>query len=148
MRTIACAVAVSLLGAFFALDLAAQKDGPAYIGVKKCKMCHMKQFKTWESSKHANNFAALQGDEKKNPECLKCHTTGFGQGGYELAKSDEENSAFINTQCEACHGPGGDHFKAPKDQKKATIQKEVKNCSNCHNPHKNFGEEAKAKRGG
>jgi len=141
-----------ILGIFVTGLLAAVNAGPAraeakFLGVKKCKMCHMKQYKTWESSKHSKNFSQLQGDELKDPECLKCHTTGFGEGGYGLDQPAEHNANFENTQCEACHGPGGDHMKAPKAQKKETIQRKSTACANCHNPHVSFGEMAKEKRG-
>lgn len=139
-----------LLGLMTAGILAAAADKPvteaAYIGVKKCKMCHMKQFKAWQKMKHAKNFEALVGDEKKDPECLKCHTTGFGDGGYDMNKSDEENKKFENVQCESCHGPGSKHFKSPKNEKKETIIKKSASCADCHNLHKSFGEEAKKKR--
>ncbi|MFH1726307.1 MAG: multiheme c-type cytochrome [Elusimicrobiota bacterium] len=139
------------LAASFAATLASQEEaggGPAYIGEKKCKMCHMKQHKTWTESLHSKNFSVLIGDEKQDPSCLKCHTTGFGKGGYDPAKSEEENSKFLNVQCESCHGPGSDHFKAPMTQKKETIVRATTACAGCHNPHKSFGEEAKAKRKG
>ncbi|MFH1723476.1 MAG: multiheme c-type cytochrome [Elusimicrobiota bacterium] len=139
------AMAVATL---FAATLSSQEKagGAAYIGEKKCKMCHMKQHKAWAESLHSKNFSALIGDETKDPSCLKCHTTGFDKGGYDPAKSEEENAKFLNVQCESCHGPGGDHFKAPMAQKKDTITRTPLNCAECHNPHKSFGEEAKAKR--
>jgi len=109
-----------------------------YIGVKKCKMCHKKQHKTWAGSKHATNFSTLKGDEVKNPECLKCHTTGF----------NPKDNSYVDpgTTCEACHGPGSLHMKAKKPDKKKTIQLKPTSCANCHNPHVSFGDKAKAAR--
>lgn len=144
VSALACLSAAVLAG-----SLMAQKDpaaGATYLGVAKCKMCHPKQHKTWEAMKHAKAFEQLIGDEQKDPECLKCHTTGFGKGGYDPAKAAEENAKFANVQCESCHGPGSEHMKAPKEQKKATIHLRTSECSVCHDPHKSFGDEAKAKR--
>ncbi len=111
-----------------------------YIGVSKCKMCHKKaekgaQFSKWESSSHAGAFETLQSEKAaqiakekgieteawKASECLKCHTTGFCAGGYEVKGDDfwnpdpeDKTGAKVvkrmnNLQtvgCEACHGPG------------------------------------------
>ncbi len=141
--------AAFLIAGLSAASLFAEKPGQkgaTYLGAAKCKMCHMKQYKAWEKMKHSKNFASLVGPEKKNPECLKCHTTGFGVGGYDVSKSAAENKKFENVQCESCHGPGSKHFKAPKAQRKSTIEMKTTACANCHNPHRKFGAEAKAKR--
>jgi len=93
-----------------------------------------------------NNFSVLVGEELKDPECLSCHTTGYGKGGYEIGKAPSHNSNFENVQCESCHGPGGDHMKAPKSKKKSTITRTPKSCAECHNPHIDRGELARQKR--
>lgn len=137
MKKVLLLAAVFVVGAIGMARAESQADA-TYIGAAKCKMCHMKQYKTWENSKHAKNFSVLQGDEVKNPECLQCHTTGFDK---ETGKYAEEN-----TGCEACHGPGSLHMKAKKEDKKSLITRKVVTCANCHNPHENFGEKAKAMR--
>jgi DnaJ-class molecular chaperone len=39
-------------------------------------------------------------------ECLKCHTTGYGEEtGYKTIA----NKDLQGTSCEACHGPGSEH---------------------------------------
>ncbi|MBI3990565.1 MAG: cytochrome C554 [Candidatus Omnitrophica bacterium] len=114
-----------------------------YIGVKKCKMCHMSQYKVWEGLKMAKALDTLKAenntktkkDETQNPECLKCHTTGFSEGGYEVGKTDPD---LANVQCESCHGPGSDYFKMDimkdKDKAKAAglIIPDEKQCKTCH----------------
>jgi Zn finger protein HypA/HybF involved in hydrogenase expression len=93
---------------------------PSYVGAKGCKMCHIKQFKSWEATKMAQSFEVLKpgvkAEEKKlagldaqadytaDPECLPCHTTGYGEpGGFvSLAETPE----LAGVQCESCHGPG------------------------------------------
>lgn len=119
---------------------------PTYVGVKKCKMCHAGQHRTWSESKHAQAFSALIGDEATNPECLKCHTTGFGAGGYDAAADSDARAAFQNVQCEMCHGAGSNHVGAAREQKAATISKNVTTCTQCHNPHRSRAREAQERR--
>ena len=112
-----------------------------YIGSKKCRLCHMPEHKTWNATKHATNFDTLKGDEVKNPDCLRCHTTGYGKpGGF---VSVETTPNLKGTGCEGCHGPGSEHRKAAKASPKwpggaKNINKVPQNaCVQCHNPHVN-----------
>ena len=123
------------------LALAASPPADAtYVGPDTCKACHFKDFKTWQAHKHSKNFQVLQGAEQTNPECLKCHTTGYGKpSGF---VSVEKTPTLANTTCEACHGPGSAHIEAAKNapdtgtwEKK--INKAGNTCVECHNPHVN-----------
>lgn len=130
-------------------------DEHKYIGVSKCKMCHMSdskgnQYKHWQESKHAKAYETLASEEAKNtaervglktdpqksPECLKCHVTAFS------VKDDLKEESFNiadGVQCETCHGPGSDYkgLTIMKDKQKAQEAgliipaKEV--CIKCHN---------------
>ena len=114
-----------------------------YVGNSSCKMCHNKeskgaQFAKWESSRHANSFETLKSDKAisiakdkginvdawKASECLQCHTTGFGNGGYEVkdesfwnpASDDKTGIKAAKTMkelesvgCESCHGAGSSY---------------------------------------
>jgi hypothetical protein len=113
-----------------------------YKGVKKCKTCHIKVYKTWKDTKHAMAFDRLNEAEKKDPKCIECHTTN-------------KDVNLPGVQCEACHGAGGafssakimnkKKFKAdPEGQKKLALEAglvvapDEKNCLQCHNersPH-------------
>jgi len=118
-----------------------------YVGTVGCKMCHNKdatgaQFSKWESSTHANAFETLKSDQAakivqekgidthawETPQCVKCHTTGFENGGYEIKdesfwsfdpndkaakKSVKTMSGLQAVGCEACHGPGS-KYKSKK----------------------------------
>ena len=117
----------------------AKATGHAYVGVAKCKMCHMPYFKAWAATPHATAFDRLKpaNKEDKNPKCIKCHTTGFGTGGYDVAKTALD---FKGVQCEVCHGAGADYMKIPimKDPAKAKaaglvypVSESV--CVKCHN---------------
>jgi len=86
-----------------------------YVGIKKCRMCHMKIYKGWQKTSHATAFdllkpgeateakkkAALdpQKDYTQDASCVECHTTGT-----------PDNPGI---QCEACHGPGK-KYSSPK----------------------------------
>jgi hypothetical protein len=136
------AVIVSGIVASAFLVLAAEPPaGATYLGPETCKACHFKEFKTWQAHKHSKNFSVLQGAEQTNPECLKCHTTGYGKpGGF---VSLEKTPNLTNTGCEACHGPGSAHVEAAKNAPDSgewdkKISKVLTNaCVSCHDPHVN-----------
>ncbi|MEE9516777.1 MAG: multiheme c-type cytochrome [Candidatus Adiutricales bacterium] len=87
-----------------------------YVGVKKCKTCHKPQYKIWLTLSHAKALSVLSADEQKNPECLGCHTTGYGKPASSTAKLE-------NVQCEACHGPGS-LYKSAKIMSKSKYKKD------------------------
>ncbi|MDP3296425.1 MAG: cytochrome c family protein [Thermodesulfovibrionia bacterium] len=147
-------------------------NGPQYVGAKKCKACHLKQYKSWEKTKNAKGFENLKPgvkpEEKKKAkldpnkdyttdvECLKCHTTGYGKpGGF---KSLAETPDMINAQCETCHGPGSEFtkiMKANKEFKRAEIiaagwrfpsePENEKRCLECHGGDSPFNEKVDQK---
>ena len=142
-RKAVIATVVSLTTLVIASTLVTNAAGPSpqakYVGTNKCRMCHLKEHKTWQVTKHASNFDVLEGDEVKNAECLKCHTTGYGlPGGF---VSVEATPDLKSTGCEACHGPGSEHIEAGKVADKTgpwdkKINKVPQNaCIECHNPH-------------
>ena len=123
-----------------------------YAGIKKCRMCHMKIFKSWEQTGHAKAFEALkpgeaveakqkagldvQKDYTQDAACIDCHTTG------------PDNKPGI--QCEACHGAGKGYSNSKimnRSKWKADPEKQCamaveaglvkspdeKNCTACHN---------------
>lgn len=120
-----------------------------YIGLNKCKMCHMKEYKAWQETKHAKAFESLTKADDKTvtevatklavtvkgkadtiPECIICHTTGYkSAGGY-----PEAGDNLKNITCEVCHGAGSIHFTAKKEDKKKTMStKPDENvCKTCH----------------
>ena len=111
--------------------------GASYVGTKKCKTCHMKQYKTWKTTKMAKTFDVLKPgvsaeaktklkfdpkkDYTKDAKCLECHTTGFGMpGGYKIPKAGDSKAARrakenSGTTCEACHGPGSKYIAIHKN---------------------------------
>jgi nitrate/TMAO reductase-like tetraheme cytochrome c subunit len=111
-------------------------DVNAYVGdtAKKCAMCHKVQVEAWSKWEMAKAWDKLSAEEQKKDECIKCHVTGFGQpGGWE---SFEKTPQLVGIQCEACHGPAGNHMKVPMTDaaaKKAsmTVPDEA-TCTGCH----------------
>lgn len=92
--------------AFTALLVTAQeaKEAPKheYVGAEKCKMCHKDQFTSWSETGHAKAYTKLSDEEKKNPDCVKCHVSG----------SLADGTLLEGIQCEGCHGPGSDYKSA------------------------------------
>ena len=129
--------------------------GADYAGSNKCRMCHLPQYRTWQTTKHAkasemlkatpdSTVAAIaaklnvemKGAAAENDACVSCHVTGFHlPGGYPAADS-AKNVALQNVTCEACHGPGSKHILAPMAEKKKLINRRVtaNMCMQCHTP--------------
>ncbi len=158
----------------FSLMVLSNAEAVDYVGGKKCKACHIKQFKSWKKTTMATSFENLKpnvkAEEKKkagldpakdytaDANCLKCHTTGYGKpGGF---TSFEETPKLINVQCESCHGPGATYRKTMKTiQKKKssyasadleteglTIPSEdEKGCLECHSADSPFNEKVDPK---
>lgn len=124
-----------------------------YVGAQKCKICHIKIFKSWSETRHAKAFEVLapgvaaeakkkakldpQKDYTVDPACIACHTTG-------------KTSMFPGVQCEACHAAGRDYTSAKIMNKKKyaenrelqhklaleaglVIKPEESLCKTCHN---------------
>jgi len=104
-----------------------------YVGSKKCKKCHIKQFKSWEKTRMGRAFDILKpGNSKEakekfkvdvnkdftaDPTCLKCHTVGFSRpGGYFVPDPSDKKAVrkakkLQGIGCESCHGPGSEYVK-------------------------------------
>jgi hypothetical protein len=169
-RTIAkFTVLVLLLAAGAVSVVFAQASGNKYMGVEKCKNCHSSaakgdQYGIWKKTKHAEAIPTLSSDQAKefgkargvddpatDPKCLKCHVTAYSEPAeVKDAKFDPK----LGVQCEACHGPGGNHVKArlaaaaneeggdvfggePKPVKipagEIVAKPDAKVCTTCHN---------------
>ncbi len=152
-------------------------QGFEYVGTDGCKMCHRSskkgaQYKKWEAGPHANAFETLKSEESAKiaeemgieapayeaAECLVCHTTGFGAGGYEVknaefweektdrgrpTKAVKRMTGLQSVGCEACHGPGSEYksmkvmkalYAGEQDGEEVGLM-EVNEavCTTCHN---------------
>jgi hypothetical protein len=137
----------------------------AFIGSAKCKMCHLKEYKSWAETKMANSFDTLKPGERAEQKeaagldpakdyttdetCLPCHTTGYGEeGGFvDMATSPK----LLGVGCEMCHGAGGSYVHDDlmslknKNYKKADIVAAgmvgtitEAQCQQCHNSDSPF----------
>ena len=108
------------------------EDKAGYSGIDSCKMCHGEkpEFIDWAKTSHATSFELLVNvGQEKNAECLPCHTTGYGAGGY----VDEKTTPGLKgVTCEACHGPGANHTGGMGDKTKIQRVPSAKTCSACH----------------
>lgn len=118
------------------------KGGLEFVGTTKCAACHFNQYKTWKSTAHGRAFEILPARYQRDPNCLKCHTTGFGQPTT-LAQPSAVYVTGVN--CEACHGAGSQHVQyalrlveqdltdAALEQLRSAIKRaSLELCINCH----------------
>ncbi len=107
-------LAVLVVAGVFTLGVAYADppEGQTYTGAKKCAACHFQQYMSWKKTKHAGTFLVLPEKYKKDPQCLKCHTTGYGEpSGF---KDVATTPALAGNTCETCHGPGSKHEEIAK----------------------------------
>lgn len=104
----------------------------AYVGAAACAECHAPEMAQWRRTPHASAFKTLLDRHRHfQPRCVSCHVVGYGTPrGYRLGEPTE---ALANVQCEVCHGPGGEHAKAPAT---GNIRRAVPEgvCLECHTP--------------
>jgi len=144
------ALAALLITSVVAQDTAKKEEKAKfeYVGEAKCKLCHKDVHTSWLATKHAKAYDVLSDEEKKKPECVKCHITGTTAAGELLE----------GVQCEACHGPGSEYKSATimnkkkweadpagqlkLAQEKGLIVPKAEDCVRCHTKegHPNFKE--------
>lgn len=113
------------------------EDKAEYLGVDYCKTCHMPHYDSWHETRMSKAFELLKPgmrrdakiavdldpdrDYSKDPKCLGCHTTGYGEpGGFINFSTTPE---MVGVQCEMCHGPGSRYSKMMY-KKKGTYKRE------------------------
>jgi hypothetical protein len=97
-----------------------------YLGSENCAACHTSEYERWTPSAHAHAMTTLGTHQRaSDPDCMKCHFTGFQQPGSAL------NSNLANVGCESCHGPGSDHVVAP-DTQYGALPASAAACVACH----------------
>lgn len=146
-----------------------------FVGAGKCKECHPQAHAQWSGSNHSHAWENLvkygrpiaevpqkEGAAKLigrqyDPECAKCHVTGFG---YKSGFEDEVKTPHLGGNgCENCHGPGSLHAGQPSNptfRKSLKLSMEEKDkvgqmCMKCHDldndPHFDIGKWEKIKHG-
>jgi hypothetical protein len=108
----------------------APPSGGSYVGAEPCKPCHLPEWSAWVQTNHFKAGQTLVDLKREyDPECFRCHTTGFGyEGGFRLITT---TPALNEVGCEMCHTAGAEHcantdLPYPKPEE-AT-------CRGCHQP--------------
>ncbi len=124
-----------------------------YVGATACKECHKKAYAIWSGSRHSHAYENLEKygrpivekpqlegpplriGRQFDPECVRCHTTGFNHPtGFVTEKLTPH---LFGNQCENCHGPASLHVEKPNDlEYRAAIRLNLKKaettCLRCH----------------
>lgn len=119
-----------------ALD-AKREQSIAFATSESCGQCHQAQYRNWKGSAHAGAYRTLQRvDRTGDPNCLTCHTLGFGmEGGFYTFRRTPERAGV---HCQNCHRFGtAEHLSAEgraglRHQGLAPVTEEV--CTSCHTP--------------
>ena len=115
-------------------DWALIPQPPAYEAADQCAKCHEKEYKQWQSTRHANAYATIKRvGRHEDPECILCHTMGYGrQNGF---FSIEETPGLGAVTCQACHPVTGKHGAPGEkiDEKfKPSTFIDARLCISCH----------------
>jgi hypothetical protein len=114
-----------------------------------CGNCHVGHQADWATTHHANAYADLLASGSSKASCEGCHTVSehgnglTGPAGWNV----KPDSAYLDVQCESCHGPGTEHVKLPDDKTKwplarFTLTKASASCASCHTgAHHGFADE-------
>jgi len=119
------------------LDATPVPRGTEYVGKDACFECHPEATAHWAQTPHAEAWRTIvDRGEQNNPDCLGCHTTGFGEpGGF---ADPAAGKALVNVQCEACHGPMGLHVTqagaGPQVRPDPGLPVREATCTGCHDP--------------
>ncbi len=109
---------------------------PQYAGVGVCVECHDPIYQTEKQTPHAGALGALTRiHQDKNPNCLPCHTVGYGlPTGFSSVTNVVSSNQLAGVQCENCHGPGGIHAANENDPTvRPRVELAATVCGGCHN---------------
>tara|TARA_B100000700_G_C15060358_1_gene865365 strand:- start:5240 stop:6730 length:1491 start_codon:yes stop_codon:yes gene_type:complete len=96
---------------------------------KSCISCHSSEYDHWNSSRHAISLNTLKDAHKeKSPDCLSCHTSGFGRDDGYLNYNITRDLSNVN--CTECHFTPAGHFDKPALFTTKGLTE--KNCIRCH----------------
>ncbi|MFQ6608666.1 MAG: multiheme c-type cytochrome [Fidelibacterota bacterium] len=94
-----------------------------------CGNCHPDQWQHWLTTAHAASFETLESEHKyKAPDCLACHTSGFGRDDGYLNYNITASLKTVN--CTECHYVPADHLLESGPHELDTIEEET--CLRCH----------------
>ncbi len=117
-------------------------ESTLFVGSVACAECHEDEYRQWITTPHSKAVNSLKArDQDHNPECVRCHVTGYGIGnGFH---SYETTPGMQHVGCEVCHGSGNDHIRAMNDEpmedahhppdRNYTLEPSEERCVACHN---------------
>ena len=112
-------------------DSGQQDTGYQFVGSATCKTCHIDEWTSWKATKHSHAYHTLEvAGHETDPDCLTCHTVGFGFSSGFL--SVEETPNHLDVGCENCHGAGSAHIRDsnPTSTDYGTVTEAT--CLTCH----------------
>ena len=114
-----------------ALD-ADKPEGLSYVPAATCGQCHATPYAGWRKTRHARAYKTLTDIRRAgDPNCLMCHTSGFGTThGFTTIKQTLD---LANVNCQNCHrfdlrSDGQGHVAPP------AARPDEKICTSCHTP--------------
>jgi hypothetical protein len=110
-----------------ALD-AQRKAGLEYVPSEQCGQCHRAQYEHWTKTRHSQAYKTLaDAGRAGDPNCLMCHTSGFGtaKGFYSI----QATPRMANVNCQDCH-----RFDIQEHHQKDFIPPKLDEevCASCH----------------
>jgi hypothetical protein len=105
-----------------------------YVGTEVCVSCHRGAGRIWEHTAHSQAFASLVAKKADaDPNCLGCHTVGFGApSGYQRKL---QGTRLASVGCESCHGAGSLHVAQRQSGTEVTFHFRplgAGDCKQCH----------------
>ena len=80
-----------------------------FTGQTFCESCHLLYGQESQAVGHSNAWLNLGSENSMDPECLSCHTTGYG---YPTGMEDPYRDQHLQgVTCESCHGPAAGHVR-------------------------------------
>lgn len=103
-----------------------------FAGSTRCQLCHATAHAAWSGTLHATAYETLEEiGQQNNPNCVGCHTVGFGEPGGWVDRATTNSLAGVG--CEACHGGAADHANNASDKSlrpEPSIASAI--CGTCH----------------
>ncbi len=107
---------------------AQRKVGLEYVPSDQCGRCHRAQYENWTRTKHSRAYKTLAAAGRAgDPNCLMCHTSGFGT--YRGFYSIKSTPRLANVNCQDCH-----RFNTEEHQQKGFVAPKLDEelCTSCH----------------
>lgn len=103
-----------------------------YVGSTRCQLCHANLHDNWAHTLHAEALDTLEElGQGQNPDCLPCHTVGYGDDGGFVNRVTTNDLAGVG--CEACHGPSRAHTENVNDPNlRPPVNLSSELCAACH----------------